>query len=734
MTMQLAGYCDPLSVRAGGEVSFMLHSEAEGEVEIDLVRIVHGDRESGPGLVLEPVPVGPNRRLLVRPQTIAAGSYGLAGEAAGSSRRRRYGFGCALYLTRGGRRQGVMGVLDAENGAGLFIDEKGRLNASFASEGKIIELALAAPLPLDVWCFVGLCIDAEEHRVELFARPIGNGSPFTGDRKSISVAGLGEGAITPVVFGGRLGCGDAGVADRLDGRLDSPRFLAGPIRPDDLVAAILAQDPTHVHGAEVIGFWDFSIGQDTRVIVDRGPLGLCGRLHNLPSRACVGFRWSGKTHDWRRAPVEYGAIHFHADATYDLEWHETLKWTVPSDLRSGAYALRLRRGNEIAYVTFFVSPAADTVSSVVFLASTATYLAYANETVHLRLMELLYGEPPEPAPEYELLLRHPEFGGSLYESHSDGRGVRYSSWLRPLVNVRPDTRMWSFNADTAILHWLERETPAYDVLTDHDLQARGLDALAGAQVVVTGTHPEYYSGEMLDALDAFLARGGRLMYMGGNGFYWRISYSGAWPAAIEVRRAEDGTRAWIEEPAEYHHAFDGELGGLWRRQRRSPNRLVGVGFAAQGFSRSNPYHVAEGARDPRASFIFDGVESELIGDFGARGGGAAGEEIDRFDLELGSPAHALVLASSRDHAPDMLRVKEEMNASAPYGADPKVRADLVFFETRAGGAVFSTGSIAWAGALSEANYENDVARISTNVLRRFADPAPFVFPKVDVAR
>jgi len=144
--------------------------------------------------------------------------------------------------------------------------------------------------------------------------------------------------------------------------------------------------------------------------------------------------------------------------------------------------------------------------------------------------------------------------------------------------------------------------------------------------------------------------------------------------------------------------------------------------------------VAEAARDPRASFIFRGGDSELIGDFGARGGGAAGEEIDRFDLELGSPPHALVLASSRDHAPDMLRVKEELHASAPHVADPKVRADLVFFETPAGGAVFSTGSIAWAGALGEANYANDVARISTNVLRRFADPTPFVFPNKDVVR
>ena len=37
------------------------------------------------------------------------------------------------------------------------------------------------------------------------------------------------------------------------------------------------------------------------------------------------------------------------------------------------------------------------------------------------------------------------------------------------------------------------------------------------------------------------------------------------------------------------------------------------------------------------AWIFDGVEDELIGDFGLAAGGAAGIEIDRYDLTLGTP-------------------------------------------------------------------------------------------------
>ena len=125
----------------------------------------------------------------------------------------------------------------------------------------------------------------------------------------------------------------------------------------------------------------------------------------------------------------------------------------------------------------------------------------------------------------------------------------------------------------------------------------------------------------------------------------------------------------------------------------------------------------------------DGVtESEIIGDYGTQGGGAAGEEIDRYDEALGSPPHAVVIASSENHRPGMLRVKEEIHMSQPELQGPKVRADMVFFETPSGGAVFSTGSISYAGALAVNNFDNDIARITGNVLRRFVEETPFPYP------
>ena len=63
-----------------------------------------------------------------------------------------------------------------------------------------------------------------------------------------------------------------------------------------------------------------------------------------------------------------------------------------------------------------------------------------------------------------------------------------------------------------------------------------------------------------------------------------------------------------------------------------------------------------------------------------------------------------------------------MNHSGLGGTEhEKVKADMVFYETPNGGAVFSVGSICYPASLPWTGYDNNIARLTTNVLRRFAD-------------
>jgi N,N-dimethylformamidase len=110
------------------------------------------------------------------------------------------------------------------------------------------------------------------------------------------------------------------------------------------------------------------------------------------------------------------------------------------------------------------------------------------------------------------------------------------------------------------------------------------------------------------------------------------------------------------------------------------------------------------------------------------GGGAAGIEMDCITTQLGSPPNMLRLASSDGHSPMMMLVNEEFGVVPPnLGGDvnPRVKADLAFGETPSGGALFCTSSIAWCGSLSHNNYDNNISRITANVLDRFLKQAPF---------
>ena len=176
-----------------------------------------------------------------------------------------------------------------------------------------------------------------------------------------------------------------------------------------------------------------------------------------------------------------------------------------------------------------------------------------------------------------------------------------------------------------------------------------------------------------------------------------------------------------------HHASTGEPGGLWRFRGRAPQRVAGVGFTAQGFDESLPYRRTPESREPRVAWIFDGVEGDEFGMHGSVLGGAAGFEIDRLDTELGTPPHAVVLAVARGFSDVYQATSEDiLTSDSKQGGtvSPLVRSDVVFFETHERRRCLLHGSIAWCGALLTDGGDNAVARITENVLQRFARAGP----------
>ncbi|QOV95923.1 Plug domain-containing protein [Novosphingobium sp. ES2-1] len=331
------------------------------------------------------------------------------------------------------------------------------------------------------------------------------------------------------------------------------------------------------------------------------------------------------------------------------------------------------------------------------------------------------------------------FGLSTYDVHSDYAGVCYSSWRRPIQNMRPKYRMpaigapWAFPADLSLIWWLDAAGYEVDVVTDHDLAAEGLELIAPYRAVLTGTHPEYYSLGMLDALEDYVAGGGRVGYLGGNGLYWVTEVRDEEPWCIEVRKLDTGSRAWQAAPGEGYLATTGDRSGLWRARGRPPQKLVALGFTTEGMDESQPFERMPDSFEPEAAWLFEGVgHDELIGNFGLGLGGASGLEMDRYDLTLGTPPHTLLVASSFNHSDNYPLVSEDITYAFPGRGgtqDPQVRGDIAFYANAKGGAVFAAGSIAWSQALPCNGGRNNVARIMTNVLDAFRSSDPPFLPR-----
>ncbi|MFN7937140.1 MAG: DUF6605 domain-containing protein, partial [Bryobacteraceae bacterium] len=185
-------------------------------------------------------------------------------------------------------------------------------------------------------------------------------------------------------------------------------------------------------------------------------------------------------------------------------------------------------------------------------------------------------------------------------------------------------------------------------------------------------------------------RGGRLMYLGGNGLNCEIAF------------LENGRMRCLSHLRSLH----GELGGCsadgtieyesrMHRTLESEANLLGVVCTETGIMTSAPYRVI----DPD-HWIFEGTGLRKGDEFGKDTlhervpGGASGHETDK--RSASSPANTMLLAK---------------------GTNPDDGgAEITIHEPGKGAAVFSVGSITWVSALF---CDPHVSRITRNVLTRF---------------
>jgi hypothetical protein len=254
------------------------------------------------------------------------------------------------------------------------------------------------------------------------------------------------------------------------------------------------------------------------------------------------------------------------------------------------------------------------------------------------------------------------------DDNSDGKGDTWYATMghhqarlgRPYLNrgVPPHYRKY----DLRFLRWLHQTGRKVDLLSQAELDgATGAQLAKAYELIVFPGHHEYVTKREYDAIEGFRDRGGNLIFLSANNFFWRIDLQGSTMTRVKK----------------------------WRELGRPEASLLGVQYIGndQG-ERRGPWLVRPAAAN---GWIFEGIK--------LRGGNAfsdAGIEIDA--IAPSSPRGTQVLAS----IPNLL--------------GPGMTAHMTYYETAAGAKVFSAGAFTLAGSVRQPA----VKRLLTNLWERLA--------------
>jgi hypothetical protein len=232
---------------------------------------------------------------------------------------------------------------------------------------------------------------------------------------------------------------------------------------------------------------------------------------------------------------------------------------------------------------------------------------------------------------------------NLRDADNDGRGDSwYANSRHATVRLdRPHLNRgvpYGFRYHLPFLQWLYRSGKEVDMLSQADLEAaRSASHLRRAyDLIIFPGHHEYVTKREYDLIEGFRDRGGSLMFLSANNYFWRV-----------VRRGQTLTRA-----------------GRWRDLGRPEAALVGVQYVANRRTPRRPWVIRPSGA---TSWIFAGA-GVGPGSILSRGG----VEIDQ--VAVASPAGIQVVAE----IPDL------------FG--PGMTAQMTYYETSSGARVFAAGA------------------------------------------
>lgn len=383
--------------------------------------------------------------------------------------------------------------------------------------------------------------------------------------------------------------------------------------------------------------------------------------------------------------------------------HHTQFVTGPE--KSGLYYLHAKgeKSGEFFSFPWVVAPA-NPSADIAVLASTNTWLAYNNfggrsnyinsnrlpdqPSLNVRQDLIRFNQSGSfncwgfPDDEYlPLSFERPEIGNVVREQEevTDPIEGRLTCGMAP--------------AEWRLLGWMEREGYNYDYYSERQLHNGDLD-LDAYKILIISVHPEYWSRQMYDRVKAWVhERGGKLMYLGGNGLNCEVEFLGEDRLRFKTfLNPSTGGELGMPDPNNPDVYFESRM----HRTHESEANLLGVVCTETGIMTAAPYQATN-----TDHWIYAGTglkEGDIFGENSLHErvhGGASGHETDKI-----SPNHS---------PPGTILLAKGMNRD-------EGGAEIAYYEKESGGAVYSVGSITYVPSIL---VDDTISRMTANVINRF---------------
>ncbi|SEA80812.1 hypothetical protein SAMN05660964_02489 [Thiothrix caldifontis] len=371
--------------------------------------------------------------------------------------------------------------------------------------------------------------------------------------------------------------------------------------------------------------------------------------------------------------------------SYDgLNWGGAYSVGIPANWQSGIYELNLVNAQGGNYTDFFTIKSAQpgSHSKVLVLDSLPTKIAYS-----------------------------PIGGKSMYGFNSDGPAA-------PVVSMERPTGRGQWAEHVGFVSWLDKEGIAYEAASMMDLH-RDPSLLHNYNLVILVGHNEYWSKEMRDNWDSYLAAGGNAANLSGNTMWWQVRFSADNKHMICYKNASndplknDNSRVtvnWFNSPV-----------------NRPENLSTGVSFRHGGYADyqegTSVYPNGGFTVTDASHWIFEGTGLGNSSVFG-RDSGVVGYEVDGALFKMvngkpvvtgedGTPTNFQILATTPAFA---INSPTGVPGVVPNNHNGQGWGTLGIFKPSANsGTVFVAPTIDWGEYI-----QNDqiVGRITKNVINR----------------